>query len=335
METKKIAVIILIILAFGAAGYYLYTQNNNSKSKNSLVAVTSSPTPPISKSSDSDKDGLSDSIEKVLGTNINNLDTDSDTYSDLEEIKNGYSPLIAGSTKLSVEEWQIFKDKIKAIDKDFYEKNFEIVSAPFPTSSPTTTSFNCGTYIVKDIDSNIYNTVKIGEQCWLKENLKVTKNPTGQAITRYCYDNDQKICDTDGGLYDWNTTMNGSIVEGAQGICPNGWHVPKDSEWYVLENGLKDEGKSCDANRIWSGCETAGSKLKIGGNSGFDALPAGLRNYSGVFNNRGSGAVGLFWSSLDSGDNAAWNRSLSWLNDTVVRYKYVKTIGFSVRCLKD
>ncbi len=206
------------------------------------------------------------------------------------------------------------------------------VSSPSPTPSSTPLSFTCGASTVADIDNNFYNTVKIGDQCWLKENLKVTKNPNGEAITRYCYDNDPKICDTDGGLYDWDTTMNKSTAEGAQGICPNGWHVPKDSEWHVLEKGLKDEGQSCDANRSGADCDVAGMKLKKGGSSGFEGILAGYRSTSGTFDNQGIYAY--FWSSTESGANA-WNRFLNSSYTTVYRYAFDKAFGFSVRCLKD
>jgi len=93
------------------------------------------------------------------------------------------------------------------------------------TQQPTN-GFACGSS-VNDIDGNSYGSIQIGNQCWLKQNLKVTKNSSSNPITRYCYNNDATICDTDGGLYDWNTAMNGATTEGAQGICPNGWHIPK------------------------------------------------------------------------------------------------------------
>lgn len=207
-----------------------------------------------------------------------------------------------------------------------------------PQTSPTPEeSFSCGDSVVKDIDGNEYKTVKIGEQCWLKENLKVTKNPQGKPITRYCYDNDPKICDTDGGLYDWNTTMNGSNQEGAQGICPDGWHVPKDSEWYVLENYLKDPGQDCDGTRLGGGCAAAGTNLKRGGSSGFGAILAGFRFTDGSFVDRG--AIAYFWSSTESeseeGGYDTWGRYLDSSYATVVRFTDDNAFGFSVRCLKD
>lgn len=209
--------------------------------------------------------------------------------------------------------------------------------SPTPESTPsvkTEGSFSCGDSVVKDIDGNEYKTVKIGEQCWLKENLKVTKNPEGRAITRYCYDNDPKICETDGGLYDWNTAMNNSTQEGAQGICPASWHVPKDSEWYIIENYLKDNGQTCTIARIGFECATAGTKLKTGGSSGFEAVLAGTRDYilDGSFRYRGKYAA--FWSSTDS-RRGAWHRDLFSGSSIVSRDTLGNANGFSVRCLKD
>lgn len=199
--------------------------------------------------------------------------------------------------------------------------------------SQNLTSFSCGASTVADIDNNIYKTVQIGEQCWLKENLKVTKNPEGKLIARYCYSGDPKICETDGGLYDWNTAMNGSVQEGAQGICPNGWHVPKDSDWYMLENYLKDEGESCSNNRYegWD-CYAVGAKLKMGGISGFDAILAGSDFSKSEQGKRGNEAY--LWSSV-GGDYAALYRFLYLDSAAISRSSANKSNAFSVRCLKD
>lgn len=210
------------------------------------------------------------------------------------------------------------------------EPTFEPSVTPIITSTPTITSaVNCPSFAT-DIDGNIYKTVQIGSQCWLKENLKVTKNPEGNAITRYCYDNDPKICDTDGGLYDWNTAMNNSTAEGAQGICPTGWHVPKDSEWYVLESGLAAE--NCSAERNGSGCEPAGTVLKKGSTNGFDSTFAGYRDPNSLFYNR---EMNIFlWSSTEN-DFKASSRTIDQSISAVGRFLNDKMLAFSLHCLKD
>lgn len=244
--------------------------------------------------------------------------------------------------KYTGEEWSNVKEKIKGEDEGFYTKEFETLPTPTPIS------FICGATTVSDIDGNIYKTVKIGSQCWLKENLKVTKNPAGEAITRYCYDNDPKICETDGGLYDWNITMNNSTTEGAQGICPNGWHVPKDSEWYVLEGGLNYPGDKCDSNRNGSGCSQAGTRLQVEKeysyepHSGFDAIKSGLRlvfiSEDNIPENYGSyierNRLAYFWTSSEKSEFSAWHRLLPGYS-LINREAYNKEQAFSLRCLKD
>jgi len=339
-----IAIVAILIIIAGLGAYYFYTKTNNSAGYPFGPEITPSITPAVNtvdKNPDSDQDGLPDYMEKILGTDPNNPDTDGDGYNDLQELKSGYSPLIAGAAgKYTPEQWQAVKDKIKAADAEFHEREFGspvISQGPSPVITPTTIpipiSFICGATTVKDIDNNIYKTVKIGAQCWLKENLKVTKNPKGVAITRYCYNNDPKICETDGGLYDWNTAMNGSTTEGAQGICPNGWHVPKDSDWYVLENGLKDNGQVCDAIRSDYGCDSSGTKLKVGGSSGFEGITSGTRSPNGQFVLKDM--VTQLWSSTKKDNTTVWNRRLIFSNSLISRSASVKEASFSVRCLKD
>jgi len=216
--------------------------------------------------------------------------------------------------------------------------SLSVIVYKYNLSTKYPTTFICGNNTVKDIDNNIYNTVKIGSQCWLKENLKVVKNPAGEVITRYCYDNDPKICDTDGGLYDWNTAMNNSTKEGVQGICPNGWHIPKDSEWYVLENYLKDIGQHCDRRSVIMAdeagrCLNTGTKLKAKGSSGFDAVLAGIRSdYGSRFIYRGMNAY--FWSSTSTDFDIVYRYIDSFTSGIEVDTEN-KRVSFSVRCLKD
>ena len=204
-------------------------------------------------------------------------------------------------------------------------------------------SSTCGTCESFIYSSVTYAVVMIGEQCWMAENLNVgdyaTSTDTGSThtdvsdnsqIEKYCYNNDTANCDTDGGLYDWNEMMEYTTSEGAQGICPSGWHIPTDAEWYELENGLATE--ACSASRTDWGCAPAGSNLKENGSSGFEALLAGRRYHYGSFYSRGSYAY--FWSSSESG-GYAWRRFLYSGDSSVSRNTSNKAFGFSVRCLKD
>lgn len=130
----KIIFVVIAVAAIGAlaiGGYYFYAKDNNSEPANSPAAVLPAVTPAADKNLDSDKDGLSDAIEKVLGAYMTKADTDGDGFNDLQEIKNGYNPLIAGAAgKYTPEQWQTLKDKIKAADEGFYEKEFGAEKEP-------------------------------------------------------------------------------------------------------------------------------------------------------------------------------------------------------------
>jgi uncharacterized protein (TIGR02145 family) len=186
--------------------------------------------------------------------------------------------------------------------------------------------------------------VRIGTQIWMAENLNAGTRIDGASeqtdngiIEKYCYNNNEENCDTDGGLYQWNEAMGYSITEGAQGICPNGWHIPTDAEWHTLENYLKDGANSCDSARSGWDCDTAGTKLKTGGSSEFNGILAGYLDAGRSFDERDLFAY--FWSSTKSELNA-WHRSLSWSwsYSSVYRGRYFygdTKYGFSVRCIKD
>jgi uncharacterized protein (TIGR02145 family) len=193
----------------------------------------------------------------------------------------------------------------------------------------------------------VYNTVLIGSQCWLKENLNVgTMIPAEDemqdngTIEKYCYDDDEANCDKYGGLYQWDEIMQYFTSEGAQGICPPGWHIPTDAEWCTLTTFI-DTTVNCNANS-WNGTN-AGYKMKstsgwyLNGNSsdayGFSALPGGYRNDDGDFEYIEKYAG--FWSSTENNSNFAWSRSFYYGFDEVYRGYFYKEGGFSVRCLKD
>ena len=192
---------------------------------------------------------------------------------------------------------------------------------------------------VKDIDNNVYETIKIGNQCWMKENLKVTKNPQGKVITRYCYDNDSNICNTDGGLYDWNTTMNGLTEEGVQGICPDGWHIPRASEWQALKKILPTKIIS---ETVFTHCfslncapeeEKQIKSIEIVDYSSFNLSFSGAR-FDNYYSNKIQSS--FFWSSTERG-RQAWSMRIdkTFYQNTYLKSVYNKINGFSIRCLKD
>ncbi len=225
---------------------------------------------------------------------------------------------------------------------------------------------------VVDIDGNKYRTIKLGNQEWMAENLKVTKYPNGANVPlvtsdltwlnlednnsddAYCYFNNNTSGEKDiyGALYTWAAAMNGantssSNQSGIQGICPDGWHIPSDAEWKELEMYLgMSQAEADDEN--WRGTNE-GSKLAGNealwttgdltnniefGVTTFNGLPGGYRNYvDGTFPDNNTGAN--WWSSTESSSSTAWGPSLHYASTGVYRYADYKSGGSSVRCVKD
>ncbi|MBT6685569.1 MAG: hypothetical protein HN921_07180 [Bacteroidetes bacterium] len=217
-----------------------------------------------------------------------------------------------------------------------------------------------GTPTVTDYDGNIYATVQIDNQCWMASNLNTTRDAAGNIIIRLCYDNNQNNCEYYGGLYDWNTVMNGaanssSNPSGVQGICPIGWHVPSDAEWtqltdYLINNyvditsdNVGDKLKSCrQVNSPLGGvCNTSdhprwdSDNTHYGTNDfGFGVLPGG-------------GWPGGSWMILGQDVNwwctttqvyysiNAMCRTISSVQGEIYIYQREKSFDFSVRCLKN
>lgn len=229
------------------------------------------------------------------------------------------------------------------------------------------TEFVCGDK-VKDYDGNEYNTVLIGNQCWLAENLKTTHYADGTPINlvenstdwytlgeidkAMCYYNNTTTNkEIYGGLYTWAAAMDGvasSIANPSeiQGACPDGWHLPSDAEWKELEmylgmsqsdadltgsRGTNEGSKIAGNSYLWSNGDLE-SDAEFG-ESGFLALPGGYRRNTGDFEGLSNGAA--FWSTSDSGSEA-WRRWLYHLQSAVSRDNYYyKYFGFSIRCVKD
>jgi len=209
---------------------------------------------------------------------------------------------------------------------------------------------------VTDFDGNIYNTIQIGDQLWMAENLKVTHYSNSELIPNvtgstewvnlstgaYCsYDNNDSNIGTYGLYYNWYAVVD------IRGLAPAGWHIPTDAEWKQLEMFLGMSQSEADAVG-YRGIDEGG-KLKEGGkthwyhpnlgatnSSGFSALPGGSRGieddglaFSSV------GYVANFWSSTAYSSGSAWIRILGLDVSSVYRSDNVNQAGLSVRCIKD
>jgi uncharacterized protein (TIGR02145 family) len=223
-------------------------------------------------------------------------------------------------------------------------------------SDLTFTTVPLGT--VTDVDGNIYNTITIGNQVWMKENLKTTKYSNGDLIGtttpatlnitsenapkyQWSYDGNENNVATYGRLYTWYA------VTDSRNVCPTGWHVPTDAEWttftsYLTNNGYGYAGNGMDIAKsiaaksgwtTWAVAGTTGNDQTSNNSSGFTALPGGYRLNNGVF--IFIGEIAYWWSTFESNTVGTYTRSMNFNFSEVYRDLYYKQSGCSVRCLKD
>ncbi len=190
--------------------------------------------------------------------------------------------------------------------------------------------------------SGYAQTVTIGTQVWTSKNLNVSTYRNGDVIPQvqdkkawanlttgaWCYyGNDASNGTKYGKLYNWYA------VNDPRGLAPQGWHVPSDAEWTILETALGGSlvagGKMKEAGTLnWTTPNTGGNN-----NSGFAGLPGGYRNGNGSFDFVGDG--GYWWSSTEFNTAVAWFRYLYYNYGIIYRNYFSKYYGFSVRCLRD
>lgn len=226
-----------------------------------------------------------------------------------------------------------------------------------------------GAATMTDYDGNIYNTVKIGNQCWMKENLRTTHYEDGNVIAlgtgsstdtstlqayRYYPNNNQSAVSVYGYLYNWKAVMGDNSYSsanpsGVQGICPSGWHVPSEAEWRQLTDYVKRQSqylcvdstgvsivKALASTTGWGTSAVTcapGNNPNANNSTGFSAMPAGQKyNYTANF-----ALTGEFWS---------WREYFPhYYYHYVFRIKYNSSMeeftsyrpeaGLSVRCLRN
>lgn len=214
---------------------------------------------------------------------------------------------------------------------------------------------HCGTLV--DYDGHLYQTVVIGTQCWMRDNLRTTHYADGTVVEYKNPSTSEAETQIFGLLYNWyaamhsnNPVSSSAIPSGVQGICPDGWHLPSDGEWNKMKNFLANDNENCcggnttyvakavASNVYWqtsTGECAVGNDLSLNNKSLFNAQPAGgYYNYSYT----GMYSYSFFWTSacnnnnrpyyyyLDNGSSTfGWNY---WSNSVPNTY-------FSVRCVKD
>jgi uncharacterized protein (TIGR02145 family) len=205
-------------------------------------------------------------------------------------------------------------------------------------------------------EGQVYNTIQIFSQCWLKENLNVgtmipgTQDQTNNnIIEKYCYNNEPDSCSKYGGLYQWDEMMQYTTRLGAQGICPSGWHLPMDEEWKVLDGAVDSQYGIGDP--IWDTSEYVGIGYDVGLNLktthgwytnsngtdlfGFSGLSGGNRTPEGNF--VFVGCYAWWWTSSDYLTDSPWQNYLYYDYTTIGRCYSCegKVPGCSARCIKN
>jgi uncharacterized protein (TIGR02145 family) len=206
----------------------------------------------------------------------------------------------------------------------------------------------------KDGDNNYYPVVQINTQLWMAENLVTTRYNDGTAIPNITgntawaalttgaysdYNNTHANSTIYGRLYNWYAVDNNEATKvasnGGKNVCPTGWHVPFEAEWITITTFLGGEfvagGKLKETGTThWTTPNTGATN-----ETGFTALPGGIREISGSFNVIGN--YGCWWSSTDYSPTNAYDRDMMCNYGYLISYSIIgnKLNGFSVRCLQD
>lgn len=202
---------------------------------------------------------------------------------------------------------------------------------------------------VTDVDGNVYQTVTIGTQTWMQENLKVTHFRNGEAIAT-TKPGGLAICDSEKPVYQWAYNYNDTLTArfgrlytwyaavDNRNVCPAGWHIPNNSEWLVLRKKLGVDSlaknmrkdsllKVMNSNEFQQDYEKLISNFFIGGNKDFRY---GERGCGGIFLQQAPG----WWSATDRG-SLIWNLGVMDVLNFHLKAYNEEINGYPIRCLKD
>ena len=237
-------------------------------------------------------------------------------------------------------------------------ENIDVMSCP---EAPTLT----------DVEGNVYRTVKIGNQCWMRDNLRTAHYSDGTIVPEntsgthsytvpFFYDHTISTIPLEqrGYFYNWTCMMHGAtssntVPSGVQGVCPAGWHVPSRAEWenlyeylsthaqYICGSDTENFAKALASTTLWQSstdhaCDV-GNNQSTNNASGFEAIPAGAVingdfEYSGYVEFQ----TAVFWSSTDDGGSNAYGRKIGYdIPHLHWGINHGKDDGFSVRCVRD
>jgi uncharacterized protein (TIGR02145 family)/uncharacterized repeat protein (TIGR02543 family) len=199
-------------------------------------------------------------------------------------------------------------------------------------------------WVIMDKSGNIYDTIKIGNQVWMMENLKtnnyndstlinfVTDSATwcNSSTQGFCwYDNSYLYPNDYGFLYNWNAVNSGKLA-------PAGWHIPTDSEWSVLVVNIGSVGADWMAGGALKEVDTfywAPPNTGATNSTGFSARGGGSRDDAAAFSEIKTN--GYWWSATEADNLTAWLRSISYSGQFLGRSNVSKKYGCSVRCIRN
>lgn len=185
-----------------------------------------------------------------------------------------------------------------------------------------------------------YNIVQIGNQCWFSENLNIgtminsyENCRDNEIFEKHCYDDNEENCTVYGGLYQWNEAMQWVTSEGAQGICPTGWHIPTDSEYTELTDNLGGETIAGGKMKEYGTAHWMSPNTGATNSSGFTGLPGGALIFPGNFAEITMTAY--FFTSTQTSSTMAYGITLTYDSDDIKSSSSVKSNPLSIRCIKN
>lgn len=204
--------------------------------------------------------------------------------------------------------------------------------------------------LVDPRDSKVYKTIKIASQTWMAENLNYADSVKTESLkgNNWCYHNDTMNCDVVGRYYTWAAAIDSVglaenealdcgygkrcwLPDTVYGICPPGWHLPKEEEWYALFDALGGRTVAGRVLKSQSGWLYQGAGTD---STGFCALPAGRKFVDDYFDY--DGLIAYFWSASEYTEDYARFMGLTYdYYWEAFLYTHKKTYGFSVRCVKN
>lgn len=211
--------------------------------------------------------------------------------------------------------------------------------------------FQCGGILYDYRDGQSYPTKLYGDQCWMTKNLNIgtmitSGNQTNNTvIEKYCMQNNSANCDEYGALYQWNEAMQYTTEQSAKGICPEGWHIPSNIEWFTFEN-LIDPSITNPSYIGAQGFNNPAGLLKEAGYTHWSSPNTGANNQS-EFTSLGTGycfSVGGwsnfkneadYWTSTQYNSGQAYDIEIYYNNPMLFRNIPYKTFGLGLRCIKD